>query len=94
MAAFFIARKLRNRDGSVKQHATRDPSEGLKLEADGSVLQQVMSSFQSTPNSVANGTHEGFDLSLGEESPIEVGYSDKPRPRNGHRNGTSNGNIL
>ena len=90
LAAFFIARKIRSNDGNVKQNATRDPSEGLKLEADGSVLQQVMSSFQSTPNSVANGTH---DLSLG-ESPIEVGYSDRPRSRNGHRNGTSNGNIL
>lgn len=90
MAAFFVIRKIRNKDGSVGQHATRDPSEGLKLEADGSVLQQVMSSFQSTPNSIANGTH---DLSLG-ESPVEVGYSDNPRSRNGHRNGTSNGNIL
>jgi len=93
LGTLFIVRKIRNRDGSVGQHATRDPSEGLKLEADGSVLQEVMSQFARTPNSIANGTHQGFD-----EDSVEVGYSDNPHIRNGHsnghHNGASNGNIL
>lgn len=102
LIGFFVVRKIRNRDGGVGQHATRDPSEGLKLEADGSVLQEVMQQFQRTPNSTinGNGTHEGFDLSLSNRSSddhsVEVGvnggvngYSDRR-----HRNGTTNGNIL
>mmetsp|Transcript_21185 Transcript_21185/g.52495 ORF Transcript_21185/g.52495 Transcript_21185/m.52495 type:complete len:250 (-) Transcript_21185:214-963(-) len=101
---FFVVRKIRNREPK-NQHATRDPSEGLKLEADGSVLQEVMQQFQRTPNSTpnGNGTHEGFDLSLSERSSdnhsIEIGmngngYSDHPHHRNGRRNGTTNEHIL
>ena len=100
LVGIFVVRKIRDRDGSMGQHATRDPSEGLKLEADGSVLQEVMQSFARTPNSTINGDHEGFDLSLANRSSddhsIEVGvngYSDRRR-RSSHRNGTANGNIL
>lgn len=93
-------RKIRNSGGGVTQNATRDPSEGLKLEADGSVLQEVMQSFARTPNSTINGDQEAYDLSLSNRSSddhsVEVGvrgYSDRPsRPVNGKANG--NGNIL
>lgn len=100
LLGFFVVRKIRSRDGSKGQHATRDPSEGLKLEADGSVLQEVMQQFQRTPNSTPiNGdAHEGFDLSLSKrpsDDNFEVGingYSDQPvRNSNGHRNGHRNG---
>jgi len=101
LVGFFVARKIRNSDGGVSQHATRDPSEGLKLEADGSVLKEVMQSFERTPNSTMNGDPEAFDLSLSprssREHSVEVGargYSDRPgrSRRNGKANG--NGNIL
>jgi hypothetical protein len=85
VVGFFVARKIRNSGGGVAQNATRDPSEGLKLEADGSVLREVMQSFERTPNSTVNG------------GSVEVGvngYSDRPSRsrRNGKANG--NGNIL
>lgn len=101
LVGFFVARKIRNSGGGVSQHATRDPSEGLKLEADGSVLQEVMQSFERTPNSTMNGDPEAFDLSLSprssREHSVDVGargYSDRPgrSRRNGKANG--NGNIL
>ena len=91
LIGFFVVRKIRNRDGSVGQHATRDPSEGLKLEADGSVLQEVMQQFQRTPNSTLNGTNDELSLEVGVNGRVTSnGYSDH-RP---HRNGTTNGNIL
>ena len=69
------------------QNATRDPSEGLKLEADGSVLQEVMQSFSRTPNSTV--TDDQFDAMIANRSSddhsVEVGmnrnggkYSDNP----------------
>jgi len=95
---FFVVRKTRNRNGGVGQNATRDPSEGLKLEADGSVLQEVMQSFARTPNSTVNGDHEAYDASPSNRSSddhsIEVGArSYKDHPRNAV-NGSANGNIL
>lgn len=98
LVGFFVVHKIRNRDGGVTQNATRDPSEGLKLEADGSVLQEVMQSFAATPNSTLNGDQTHFDASianrLSEDHPVEVGangYTDHPLHA---RNGRANGNIL
>jgi len=98
LVALFVVRKIRNRDGGVAQHATRDPSEALKLEADGSVLQEVMQSFARTPNSTINGDQEAFDASLAgrssDDHSVEVGvngYSDRPRHAS---NISANGNIL
>ena len=98
LVGILVVRKIRNRDGGVAQNATRDPSEGLKLEADGSVLQEVMQSFARTPNSTLNGDQTAFDASianrLSEDHSIEVGpngYTDHPRHT---RNGRANGNIL
>jgi len=98
LVGFFVVRKLRNKDGGVAQNATRDPSEGLKLEADGSVLQEVMQSFARTPNSTINGDQGTFDVSIANRSSddhsIEVGasgYADHP---NRVGNGRANGNIL
>mmetsp|Transcript_26201 Transcript_26201/g.56186 ORF Transcript_26201/g.56186 Transcript_26201/m.56186 type:complete len:241 (-) Transcript_26201:376-1098(-) len=88
LVGFFVVRKIRNRDGTnVAQNATRDPSEGLKLEADGSVLQEVMQSFARTPNStIHNNPSEEHSVEMGSN-----GYSDNPR-RPG-RNG-ANGNMI
>lgn len=91
LVAIFVVRKVRNGGGGVKQNATRDPSEGLKLEADGSVLQEVMQQFARTPNSTI-GDNEAFDLSLAnrssDENSVEVGvngYTDRPHHNgNGH----------
>jgi len=98
LVGFFVVRKIRNRDGGVAQNATRDPSEGLKLEADGSVLQEVMQSFARTPNSTINGDQEAFDATLANRSSddhsVEVGvrgYSDRPRHAGNSR---ANGNFL
>jgi len=107
-----VVRKIRNRDGrhGVGQNATRDPSEGLKLEADGSVLQEVMESFTRTPNSTINGgssngnngnnNGEAFDAAClanrsSDDHSVEVGvYSDNPRSSASKNNGSVNGNML
>lgn len=83
LVGFFVMRKIRNRtSGGAGQNSTRDHSEAMnKLEADGSVLQEIMQSFARTPNSTVQ--HDEGDDS------IEVGmYSDHPR------NGRANGNML
>ena len=96
LVGFFAVRKIRSKDGGVAQNATRDPAEGLKLEADGSVLQEVMQSFARTPNSTVNGDQGTFDVSIADRSSddhsIEVGTHGY-HPRHA-RNGRANGNIL
>lgn len=89
LTSLLVIRKIRgsnnSKDPDSAQNATRDPSEGLKLEADGSVLQEVMQSFSRTPNSTVTGSQ--FDAMIGNRSSddhsVEVGmnggrYSDNP----------------
>lgn len=98
LIGFFVVRKIRNKDGDVAQNATRDPSEGLKLEADGSILQEVMQSFARTPNSTVNGDQGTFDASIGNRSSddhsIEVGANGYTDHLHYGKNGRANGNIL
>mmetsp|Transcript_14344 Transcript_14344/g.33392 ORF Transcript_14344/g.33392 Transcript_14344/m.33392 type:complete len:256 (+) Transcript_14344:245-1012(+) len=98
LLVFSVVRKLRNKDGNVAQNATRDPSEGLKLEADGSVLQEVMQSFARTPNSTVNGDQGTFDVSIADRSSddysIEIGANGYTDHQRHGENGRSNGNIL
>ena len=92
LTSLLVIRKIRgssnfnSKNPDSAQNATRDPSEGLKLEADGSVLQEVMQSFSRTPNSTIEGD---FDAMIANRSSddhsVEVGmngnggrYSDNP----------------
>jgi len=86
LIGFFVVRKIRNKGTGVSQHATRDPSEGLKLEADGSVLREVMRSFEKTPNSTISPSSDEHSVEVGSN-----GYTDHPHRRG---NGRANGNIL
>jgi hypothetical protein len=102
LVALLVIRKRRNgKYPAAAQNAARDPSEALKLEADGGVLQEIVSqSFSRTPNSTpqegSNGNGYGFDHHPDEEASIEVErplsplpskYSDNPNgsKRNGRR---------
>lgn len=109
MALLVIRKRRRSALPGAAQNAARDPSEALKLDADGGVLQEIVSqSFSRTPNSTlpesANGHGYDFDHNADEEASIEVErpispgpYCDEPRAsrRNGSRsiNGYG-GNIL
>ena len=81
---------------AAAQNAARDHSEALKLEADGGVLQEIVSqSFSRTPNSTlperSNGGHAyDFDNHGDEEASIEVErpkspYMDNPSTNGGGR---------
>ncbi|KAG7357131.1 EGF-like domain containing protein [Nitzschia inconspicua] len=109
MAFLVILKRRRSAQLPEAQNAIRDHSEALKLDADGGVLQEIVSqSFSRTPNSTlpesANGHAYDFDPNIDEEASIEVErplspgpYSDNPKAsrRNGSRkvNGYG-GNIL
>mmetsp|Transcript_22381 Transcript_22381/g.36128 ORF Transcript_22381/g.36128 Transcript_22381/m.36128 type:complete len:248 (-) Transcript_22381:388-1131(-) len=102
LIAIVIIRK-RHRDAQLPaaaQNAARDPSEALKLDADGGVLQEIVSqSFSRTPNSTlpgsANGQHYEFENGIEEESvdgSVEVPHPNTKytdNPKNGY-----GGNIL
>eukprot|EP00536_Pseudo-nitzschia_multiseries_P002910 jgi/Psemu1/295018/fgenesh1_pm.41_\ len=99
LVGFFVLRKVHNsgsggggsrENGDPRQNSTRDHSEAVnKLEADGSVLQEIMASFARTPNSTIKQDHQNhheFDAaslnnrSSSDDTSVEVGfYSDKPR---------------
>ena len=74
LTSLLISRKIRRRCQDPNQTTTADPIEALKLEADGSVLQEVMNSFSRTPDSTV--TENQFDV-IGNRSPddhsVEVG---------------------
>jgi competence protein ComGC len=91
--AFVIVRKRKTmgrKKPAAAQNAIRDQAEALKLDADGSVLQEVMASMAHTPDlTTANGTYD-FETADGTES-VEVTepYSDKPRWETNGGNGGS-----
>lgn len=90
LIALLVIRKKRNaRNPAAAQNAARDPSEALKLDADGGVLQEIVSqSFSRTPNSTpqesgsTNGNGYGFDHNVDEEASIEVERPKSPLPSN------------
>lgn len=112
LIAVVVIRKRRraSRNPAAAQNAARDPSEALKLDADGGVLQQIVSeSFSRTPNSTvpesANGHGYDFDHNVDEEASVEVERPKSPgpysdNPKSSRRNGTKRsvneygGNIL
>ncbi|KAL3893634.1 MAG: hypothetical protein SGARI_008039, partial [Bacillariaceae sp.] len=88
LIALLVIRKKRNgRNPDAAQNAARDPSEALKLEADGGVLQEIVSqSFSRTPNSTpqesVSGNGYGFEHDKDEEASIEVERPKSPLPSN------------
>lgn len=95
LIALLVIRKIRvSKNPDVAQNATRDPSEGLKLEADGSVLQEVMQSFSRTPNSTVTGNQfDAIGNRSSDDHSVEIGtcgYSDDPDGKSS----TANGSIL
>ena len=89
LVAFLVIRKRRNaKYPAAAQNSARDPSEALKLEADGGVLQEIVSqSFSRTPNSTpaegsSNGNGYGFEHNADEEASIEVERPKSPLPAN------------
>lgn len=90
LVALLVIRKRRNaKYPAAAQNAARDPSEALKLEADGGVLQEIVSqSFSRTPNSTpqesnsVNGNGYGFHHHADEEASIEVERPQSPLPSN------------
>ena len=92
LIALVVVRKVRSSQKypAAAQNASRDPSEGLKLEADGSVLQEVMQSFSRTPNSTVTGNQ--FDTLASRSSDdhsVEVGvngYTDNPNGNSTNEN--------
>jgi predicted lipid-binding transport protein (Tim44 family) len=103
LVALLIIRKRKNNLGqkpAAAQNSARDPAEALKLDADGSVLQEVMASMSHTPNSTAsgNGTYD-YETADGNASVEVEPYSDNPkRNSNGiprtHTNGSYGPSIL
>ena len=96
LLAYVVVRTRRNRGKpAAAQNTTRDPAEALKLDADGSVLQEVMASMSRTPDLTASaaGTYD-FKTADGTGSvEITEPYSDKPRKDSSRNNGSSNGNF-
>jgi flagellar biosynthesis/type III secretory pathway M-ring protein FliF/YscJ len=90
LVAFMVVRmrrrrRLRGGHPAAAQNATRDPSEALKLDADGGILQEIVSqSLSRTPNSTvpesANGHGYDFDLHADEEASVEVERPISPGP--------------
>lgn len=82
---------------AAAQNAARDPAEALKLDADGSVLQEVMASMSRTPGSTASGNGSYRDYETDDPESVEVErpktpvgpYSDNPYRLNGRN---ENGN--
>jgi hypothetical protein len=91
-------RHRKGQDPAAAQNAARDPSQALKLDADGSILQEVMESMSRTPNTTAVQT---YDYGNGDTGSVEVerpmsppvgSYSDNPKS-NGRRSNYG-GNML
>lgn len=104
LVAFVVVRKRRRmaQEPAAAQNAARDPSQALKLDADGSILQSVMESMSRTPTTTAVHTYDyenGDAASVEVERPVSpVGaYSDDPKA-NGRSSSSSRrgygGNIL
>lgn len=101
LVAIVVIRKRhrKGQDPAAAQNAARDPSQALKLDADGSILQEVMDSMSRTPSTAVH-TYEyenGDAVSVEVERPMSPvgGYSDNPKSngRNGSRR-SYGGNML
>jgi flagellar biosynthesis/type III secretory pathway M-ring protein FliF/YscJ len=87
LIALLVIRKRRRarQYPSAAQNAVRDHSEALKLDADGGILQEIVSqSLSRTPNSTvpesANGHAYDFDPNVDEEASVEVERPVSPGP--------------
>jgi hypothetical protein len=92
LVALLVIRKRRNAQRpAAAQNAARDPSEALKLDADGGVLQEIVSqSFSRTPNSTLPSTGNGhaYDFDNGiEDGSVEIERPKTPSPYTDHPNG-------
>jgi flagellar biosynthesis/type III secretory pathway M-ring protein FliF/YscJ len=87
LIALVVIRKRRRsaQHKATAQNAIRDHSEALKLDADGGILQEIVSqNLSRTPNSTApenaNGLGYDFDHDVDEEDSVEVERPGSPGP--------------
>lgn len=96
LTSILVIRKIRGgKNPDAAQNSTRDPSEALKLEADGSVLQEVMQSFSRTPNSTVTGNQfDAIGNRSSDDHSIEMSSVSRYRDDPSDANSSANGSIL
>ena len=83
LLGYIIYKKRRGGTGRVDQNAPKDHSEALQLDADGSALQEVVNSMNSTPSMKSHSSYH-------DDGSVEVGPNDE-HMMNGNGHSHSNG---